>query len=721
VSALLLLAGGGAAIFLYSQQPTPPAPVVSPAAESYLIILGTQDKAPTVWNGNIKVTGSTLLGMKVWRQAKGDVIKGNNWAISTRKVSSGPLGPGVMAENGVIVTITPQTTDVTFDVAITHRPGTPPVCPDNCFTFHSSQLSFGTPQRFMAGSVYVARTPSSLALTSDLEEQDFPSMARSGDDVWLSYVQFVHGDRTLQVGQSVKGPPFPDWVNDGNFQFIARAAGGDQVFAMHYSISTRTWTGPYPITSPGRDTFRTAVAIDAQKRAWVFYADQRNNNFDLFARRITAAGAVSSEVQLTTLPGTDLNPVAATDSAGRVWVAWQAFRAGNLQILTAVQQGDTFTPEKIVSTSPASDWDPAIATSAAGDVAISWDTYDKGDYDVYLSHLSVNSSGAITATTPQAVAASLGFEARSSIAYDAQNRLWIAYETAPPLWGKDFGALETTGVGLYLNHNIAVRSIDGATQYATTDNPIKTLPGPPPTQMFTTRPPVATGSFPDPSLAANRQPNQEPNQEHGYPVLPNNSFPRLAVDSEGTVYLAFRTTAGSALSSGTATGISVGTIWIEQMIYFDGVKWNGPGVIAQSDGVLDGRPVMIPVSPGKLLIAMATDHRLSPALGATLAKDTVNYDIYAQELTVTRSQQPAQLTVSPPVIQAQTAAEKKEQSDSAAMSSYKATINGQTWQVRRGDFHRHSELSFDGGRDGFGERCVPLHDRRGAARVGRML
>ena len=299
-----------------------------------------------------------------------------------------------------------------------------------------------------------------------------------------------------QQGQSVKGPPFPDWVNNGDFGFLARAAGGDQVFAMHYSISTRTWTGPFPITAAGADIFRTAIAVDGQKRAWVFYSDQRANNFDLYAKRITVDGSVSSEVRITTLPGTDLNPVATTDSAGRVWVAWQAFRATNLEILAAVQQGDTFSAERVVSTSPANNWDPAIAASAAGDVAVSWDTYDKGDYDVYVRQLSLSPTNAIALTAPRAVAASLQFEARSSMAYDAQNRLWIAYETAPRLWGKDYGALDTDGVGLYLNHNIAVRCLSGATQYATTDDLLKTLPGPPPAQFFLAKPPVASGSFP---------------------------------------------------------------------------------------------------------------------------------------------------------------------------------------------------------------------------------
>src|SRR6202023_2594960 len=100
-----------------------------------------------------------------------------------------------------------------------------------------------------------------------------------------------------------------------------------------------------------------------------------------------------------------------------------------------------------------------------------------------------------------------------------------------------------------------------------------------------------------------------------YPQTPNNSVPRLAIDQAGTIYLAFRTRAGKALSSDNATGASVGSIWIEQMVYFDGTSWSGPAVIANSDGSLDSRPVIVPLEAGHLLLAQATDHRLSPPPG----------------------------------------------------------------------------------------------------------
>ena len=58
------------------------------------------------------------------------------------------------------------------------------------------------------------------------------------------------------------------------------------------------------------------------------------------------------------------------------------------------------------------------------------------------------------------------------------------------------------------------------------------------------------------------------------------------------MYVAFRFPFGAAISTSTVTGYSAGSIWGEEMIYFDGAKWNGPGVLASSDGLLDNRPAI---------------------------------------------------------------------------------------------------------------------------------
>jgi hypothetical protein len=168
------------------------------------------------------------------------------------------------------------------------------------------------------------------------------------------------------------------------------------------------------------------------------------------------------------------------------------------------------------------------------------------------------------------------------------------------------------------------------------------------------------------------------------------------------VYLAFREPGGTGLSSSHSTGgLSTGSIWVGAMVYFDGAQWHGPGVLGYTDAVGDNRPAVVALGPGRLLIAHSSDHRLSPIAAGSPQADGVSSDIFQSDLVVTRSQQSPQLQkigqVTPDPPDSPAAAEAAE----ATLSrSYRPTVNGQQYQLVRGDFHRHTEISFDGVRDG---------------------
>jgi len=696
VIALLAIVAVGAIAakrLLYTRVYPLAAPISAPPGQSsYLIALGVGDVAGAVWDGSISATGGTIVGLTGWRFYDTDAISGSassgNWSWkATLRTTPSFAPPGPVQETGVIVTIAAASGPVTFNVT-TAKQGS--------FAFSSTDVPFGTTKYLLpAGGQYrahVMQTASPLQLTTSNEEEDFPSMAQSGDDVYLAYTEFTHGDRSQAVALSTS-------TTITNFAPFARPVGGEQVLLMHYSKSQHIWTGPYAITGTSEDLMRTAVAIDGQGRAWIFYSTQRNGNFDLYARNATASGTLSSEIRLTSDPGTDLFPVAATDASGSVWVAWQAFRNNSLQILAAVQTGDTFTGEVTVSTSSASDWEPAIAASTDGQVAISWDTYEKGDYDVYVrrGHFGSNEIGF---DAPIPVAATLNFEARSTLAFDPQNRLWIAYEVSGPQWGKDFGLYDTTGIALYHNHTIQVRCLVGNDLYSTTNDVATVLPGGPNVEVFE---PSLTGPYgpqPDPNLALNRQPNADV----GFSAKmdgPKNSHPRLAVDSAGTVYLSFREPAGDGWSQSQGTGSSIGSIWISAIVYFDGAVWHGPGLVANTDAVGDNRPVMLPQGPGHLLIGSAMDHRLTPLPNGTPQIDSANADIYVLDLPVTVTQQLPQLTKIGQVVPATPPTSvAAEAGADAIVKNFRPTVNGQPYQLVRGDFHRHTEISSDGARDG---------------------
>jgi len=483
-----------------------------------------------------------------------------------------------------------------------------------------------------------------------------------------------------------------------SFDYLARPAGGDQVFAMRYSISTGKWDAPIPVSTRGEDVAGAAIAVDGQNRVWTIWSARRNGNSDLYAR-FGRDGAWGPEMRLTSNPGADLNPVATTDSAGRVWIAWQGFRSNNLEVLAAAQNGESFSPETVVSFSPASDWDPAIAASPVGDVAVAWDTFDKGDYDVWYRRLRLPANGSdLQMDPPVAVAATEDFEAHASIAFDARNRLWAAYEVSGPRWGKNFGAYETTGTPLYEDRDIRVKCFDGDAAFVTSGDLINVMPGPPAALRRARQVrPNRNLLVPNPNMARNRRPAQAIGPRANAPL---NSLPRLAIDSAGAVYLAFRSLDGPFNSRSP-----VGSVWFEHVAYFDGHNWYGPVFLPRTDGLLGSRPALVAFEPGHLLAVSAMDHRQSTPQGlGALAADRINSDLYSADLRLDGVPAPAAkaelMKIKPERPSPPDPGVKEEREQVAFARGYRIPAEGRQLRILRGDFNRHTEYSVDGARDG---------------------
>ena len=196
---------------LHAQLPTAPTTTNIPQSQSYLVILGIGDQAATTWDGSITVTGANLQVVRGWRFTPDDSITTASWKLSTR-TSPALNGPGPIQENGVIVKISTPASSATLNVTTAQ----------GNFSFSTQDLPFGVSKTFLSGKALVAQTNAQFQLTTSSEEEDFPVMAQSGDDVYLIYTEFVHGDRSVATGQGTKQP-----ITD--FSFLARPAGGDQV------------------------------------------------------------------------------------------------------------------------------------------------------------------------------------------------------------------------------------------------------------------------------------------------------------------------------------------------------------------------------------------------------------------------------------------------------------------------------------------------------------
>ncbi|MDQ6676251.1 MAG: hypothetical protein M3Z09_03040 [Acidobacteriota bacterium] len=650
---------------------------------SVRILLGAADKEPTRWDGSLQVDGAHLDSLEPWRFEGADAITGAAWRVGTHPVRLFGGGTQVNGQqvrqivaNGVIAKLS-QAAENTV-LSVTTAQGN--------FEIRLSEIPYGTGVAKLDGKAFADRIPPTARITESPEEEDFPSAAADKDGgIWMAYVSFRHNPDHDRLRARLQTPI-------ADFSRLKAAPGGDQIFARRRMGGT--WGPAIAITGPGGDLYRTSVAIDGRGRAWVFWSANNKGNFDVFARPILN-GTPGRTVQISREAGSDVDAVAATDSSGRVWVAWQGWRAGKAGIFGAMQKGDSFTAPFAIAQSSGNEWNPAIAADRSGRVTVAWDSYRDGNYDIYMRTAAATGSWG----TPKAVAATARYEAYPSLAYDAAGKLWVAYEEGGRGWGKDFGAYDTNGVAVYQGRAIRIRGFEADGR--TIELPIDVgtvLPGVPTLRVDRNGTQSAADSLdPNPDAAKRRVANRPaPNQQN-----PKNTMPRLLVDASGRMWLAFR-------SAQPIWWNPIGTVWTEHAVSFDGARWTPPIFLSHSDNLLDNRPALVSTSPGQLTVIGSSDSRRQFQLGERRGptsndqpappEDPYNNDLFTNEIALGGTAQPA----SRPATMAggeKSPADPVEVGALKRMREYR-TAGAAGMRLVRGEFHRHSEISMDGGFDG---------------------
>jgi hypothetical protein len=649
----------------------------SPA--SFRVLLGVTDATSTRWDGTINAKQAGELTTEGWRLEGVDDIDGNLFHLSTHpaRLFSSSTGGAVVA-NGFILNASAVTESSEFEITTSQGD----------FHFRASEVPYASGIYKLGGRAYVDRVSESAQLTKTSEEEDNPSLAIAPNgDIWLAYVQFHHSPNYNQL----RGTPRED---PKKYAQYAAPTGGDQIWAQKYSNGT--WAQPIAVTKAGNDQYRTSVAVDGNGLVWVFWSENHGGNFDIFAKAVDSSGA-NNQVQISKDAGSDIDPVAATDASGKVWVAWQGWRNGRAAIFSAHEEGGSFTAPEKVSNSEKNEWDPAIAADKTGRVTIAWDSYRNGNYDVYARTWSNAWSGEIP------VAASARYEAYPSIAYDANDRLWIAYEEGGKGWGKDFGAYASPGIALYQGRAIKLRGLEPDGRLVALDASLDAkLVGTPTFRADRTGSQAEVESY-DPSVdnALKRLPDAGAANNMR---ASKNTLPRLKIDQSGRIWLAFRTAHPIWWSP-------LGTVWTEELVSFDGHDWSKPIFINHSDNLLDNRPALAAVGDGKLLIVNSSDGRRNYqiaqggsnpiGLSPDYPVDPYENDLWSHWIDLgpgnhvipTVALNPSEIRTDPPTNDATDAAAIK------AIREYHAGASGE-YKILRGEFHRHSEISMDGGNDG---------------------
>lgn len=642
------------------------------------LILGLGDAINTRWDGSVQASGATVRSVEPWRFEGDDRIDGNSWKCAIHAIrlfGAAPLGGRPAVANGVMVWLSGAGNGTSLEVTTAQGK----------LTVAASEIPFGKQAMLLGGRAMAERVPAVTQMTSSADEQDYPAAAVGPNgDVWVAYLEFKHHPEHNALRANLKTPPtgFDRWTTK---------APGDQVFVKKYAAGR--WWEPIAVSETGGDLYRPAIAVDGKGRAWVFWsandASKGGANFDLFGRLVDG-DRPGATVRLSTAAGSDVFPVAATDSTGRVHVAWQAWRDGRAQILAAVQNGDSFGHPVTVSATGSNEWNPAIAASRDGRVTVAYESYRNGSYDIFLRTYANGAWG-----KEIAAAASTTYEAYPSLAYEPSGRLWLAYEEGGEGWGKDFGADESSGVALYQGRTIRLRAWepDGRVVEPSADIGA-VLPGVADQRLDAKARQTGAEDFRKPKLDAwKTRDRSRPTPNF---TAPRNNYPRVAVDASGRLWVAVR-------SNHPVAWNPLGTVWSEYVVSYDGAQWTGPVLLAHSDNLLDNRPAVVSTAPGEALVIGSSDHRMEfhRIRGvnnvAAIVDDPYNNDLYAHSIALSAGSGKLAVKASTAPSGGLSPAELAEKQNVLLMRDARV---GNRYRIVRGEFHRHSEASADGGNDG---------------------
>jgi hypothetical protein len=618
-SFILLFAVAAVSLLVWRKSSSVRHPEVVQAADAkrvaFLIRFGADGAGDVDWSGRISPQPSRLEG---WQFDSNDSASPAGWKCATREQNywdtpyERRMGPTSNRRKttgkGILVEFDSSTRG---DIRITTAQGE--------FSFRAANNLWSETARFLNGRVEVRAAPVLTRLATTPEVEDNPSLWNAADGTtWLAY---------------------QSWSQTGDQLFVRRRSGA-------------AWSKPEALTASGKDIFRTAITGDKAGGIWVIWSEQVSGNFDLYGRRFDGKKWAPAE-RLTTAQGSDIYHSLARGRDGRLYLVYQSSRAGNFDIYLRAYDGK-WSPEIAVSTDAADEWEPALAPSPDGGVTILWDTYAKGNFDVVSKTWRNGKLGPLTF-----IAESGAFEARASAAYDAQGRMWVAWEEGDWNWGKDYGNLiPESGRGLLVRRQTRVAV-------------------------------MAEGRMQDLTASLANAVPEDLRQVFQHP--------RLALDGRGNPWVFFHYRVNlprpAGRSDDTRTS-SYRALWRVGSSSYQNGQWTPMLDLAGGFGRIDAPLDTALANDGSLDVAWETDGRVWPH-GVPQEQDIVAAKIPAgPEAAAPR------LTAFQPSSEDLPSSHTEEAADVSRVRAHRVQVGNRSFRIARGDVHRHTDLSWDGNRDG---------------------
>jgi len=279
-------------------------------------------------------------------------------------------------------------------------------------------------QRILTGGT-VNWTANGVTLCTATGEQSVPAIAADGvggaivtwDDYRNSdydiYAQKIAAAGTVQwtangvaLCSATGGQYSPTIVADGTggaiVTWFVQRRGNYDIYAQRIlSGGAVNWTanGVALCTDTGEQYYPTLVATDAGG-AIVTWFDSRSGNYDIYAQKISSAGAaqwLANGVALSSATGTQWYPSIVADGAGGAIVAWTDSRNATDDIYAQrISTGGTVQwAADGVALCSAAGWQElgAIVTDGGAGAIATWVDGRSGDFDIYAQR--VLASGAL--------------------------------------------------------------------------------------------------------------------------------------------------------------------------------------------------------------------------------------------------------------------------------------------------------------------------------------
>ncbi len=504
-------------------------------------------------------------------------------------------------------------------------------------------------------------TPKPLVLREEGVQSDFPALALDSSGApWIAYVGWDGKQDTLR---------------------LARQSGD----ALSQVLT---------IGKPGI-IHQPALAMDGSGALIVVWSQVNERDLmDLKAQRVRDGKA---EGDIFTLAASDKGgnvlARAATDRAGRVWVAWQGMRGGLSDVFCRVfdPQRNEWSKEVQVTSDPDGEWEPCVAFDDKDGAWICHDSSRGNEFNVRATRVGLDGVVGETKTlisTPR-------YEGRVSAVGTADGKgIWLACERGRMKWGLDVRA-HGHGDGLNAQKDMVLAYWDIASGQVEETTNIKMLledlPGPTPMA---------------PRTNANAAPKAKPNQKGKNQKQPapgkTKADPAAATKPDGAAKTANQKKVAQQVQD-RATNLpqvildADGRPWIAVRYYrnytwrialsrYDRAtrQWTKPWAVPASVYTEDRQARWALGKDGALWFAWPTDQRTSK-LHQTCEVRLAKLDPQAVPALVT-APEPKPFEPPPAYINAETP-------ERARADRHTLTHDGVTYHLYWGDYHRHTDIS----------------------------